>query len=173
VVVQQPMTSTDVLVAGVIAVLLVPAARLYVILTAFGVVIVCVAFATTAEVMIATTLARSMAAHREDFWVRMIRVFILRGFLPSFFPRWLDSEIAGPEEAKNHSGGEVLRLIRIRLATLFCEKSCQLVKANRFLEISNDYAKFYSRSHDAVIRVYDKAGNLIETHEHKGEFGEW
>src|SRR6516162_7617416 len=31
-----------------------------------------------------------------------------------------------------------------------------------------DYAKFYSRSHDAVIHVYDDAGNLIETHEHKG-----
>jgi hypothetical protein len=33
-----------------------------------------------------------------------------------------------------------------------------------------DYANFYSRSHDAVIRVYDDAGNVIETHEHKGEF---
>jgi predicted transcriptional regulator len=29
-------------------------------------------------------------------------------------------------------------------------------------------AEFYSRSHDAVIRVYDDAGNLIETHEHAG-----
>jgi hypothetical protein len=30
--------------------------------------------------------------------------------------------------------------------------------------ISNaiDYAKFYSRSHDAVIRVYDEAGTVIE-----------
>jgi hypothetical protein len=27
-----------------------------------------------------------------------------------------------------------------------------------------------SRSHDAVIHVYDEAGNLIETHEHSGEF---
>jgi hypothetical protein len=36
-----------------------------------------------------------------------------------------------------------------------------------------DYAKFYSRSHDAVIRVYDKAGNVIETHEHAGDFKEW
>jgi hypothetical protein len=32
------------------------------------------------------------------------------------------------------------------------------------------YAKFFSRSHDAVIRVYDPAGNVIETHEHTGEF---
>ena len=34
------------------------------------------------------------------------------------------------------------------------------------------YAKFRSRSHDAVIRVYDDAGNVIETHEHKGDFKE-
>ena len=30
----------------------------------------------------------------------------------------------------------------------------------------------YSRSLDAVIRVYDDAGNVIQTHEHKGEFKE-
>jgi hypothetical protein len=35
-----------------------------------------------------------------------------------------------------------------------------------------DYAKFYSRSHDAVIRVYDAADNVEETHEHKGDFKE-
>jgi len=28
-------------------------------------------------------------------------------------------------------------------------------------------------SRDAVIRVYDAAGNVMETHEHKGEFREW
>jgi hypothetical protein len=32
------------------------------------------------------------------------------------------------------------------------------------------YAKFYSRSDDAVIRVYDETGNVIETHEQAGEF---
>jgi hypothetical protein len=26
---------------------------------------------------------------------------------------------------------------------------------------------------NAVIRVYDDAGNMIETHEHKGDFKEW
>ena len=36
-----------------------------------------------------------------------------------------------------------------------------------------EYAKFYSRSHHAVIRVYDDAGNVIETHEHAGDFKEW
>ena len=35
------------------------------------------------------------------------------------------------------------------------------------------YAKFSSQSHDAAIRVYDEAGNVIETHEHAGEFKEW
>src|SRR5881396_577778 len=35
------------------------------------------------------------------------------------------------------------------------------------------YAKHRSRSHHAVIRVYDEAGNVIETHEHAGEFKEW
>jgi hypothetical protein len=30
------------------------------------------------------------------------------------------------------------------------------------------YAKFRSRSHDATIRVYDDAGNVMETQEHKG-----
>jgi hypothetical protein len=35
------------------------------------------------------------------------------------------------------------------------------------------YAMHYSRSAEAVIRVYEKAGNVIETHEHKGDFKEW
>ena len=35
-----------------------------------------------------------------------------------------------------------------------------------------DYAKLYSRSHDAVIHVYDKAGNVTQTHEHAGDFRE-
>jgi len=34
------------------------------------------------------------------------------------------------------------------------------------------YAMHSSRSHDAVIRVYDDAGNVIEMHEHKGDFKE-
>jgi hypothetical protein len=40
--------------------------------------------------------------------------------------------------------------------------------------ISNivDHAKFYSHSHEAVICVYDYAGNAIKTHEHAGDFKE-
>ena len=40
--------------------------------------------------------------------------------------------------------------------------------------ISNaiNYARFCSRSHDAVIRVFDEAGSLTQTHEHPGDFQE-
>ena len=44
-----------------------------------------------------------------------------------------------------------------------------------YVEVSDaiDYAKFCSRSHDAVIRVYDEARTVIETHEQAGEFKEF
>jgi hypothetical protein len=35
------------------------------------------------------------------------------------------------------------------------------------------YAKRSSRSGDAVIRIYDDAGNVIETYKYKGDFREW
>jgi hypothetical protein len=41
---------------------------------------------------------------------------------------------------------------------------------NEFTAFS--YALHRSRSTDAVIRVYDETGNVIETHEHKGDFKE-
>ena len=43
-----------------------------------------------------------------------------------------------------------------------------------YVEVSDaiEYAKFYSRSYDVVIRVYDEAGRLIQTHEHTGKFKE-
>ena len=34
------------------------------------------------------------------------------------------------------------------------------------------YAKQRSRSHNAVIRVYDELGSVIATHEHTGDFKE-
>jgi hypothetical protein len=37
--------------------------------------------------------------------------------------------------------------------------------------MQSGYAKFFS-SHDAVIRVYDETGNVIQTHQHAGEFKE-
>src|SRR5947207_13801891 len=74
------MTSTDRLVTGVIAALFAPDARLYEMKAAFGVVIVCVAFATTMEVMMATTVAMRMTPGRENFWIRIVIAFILFGF---------------------------------------------------------------------------------------------
>jgi hypothetical protein len=35
------------------------------------------------------------------------------------------------------------------------------------------YAKHRSRSYDAVIRIYDAAGNVIGTHQQTGEFKDW
>jgi len=35
------------------------------------------------------------------------------------------------------------------------------------------YAMYSSRSYDAVIRVYDEVGYVIETHKHAGDFKEW
>jgi hypothetical protein len=37
------------------------------------------------------------------------------------------------------------------------------------------YAKYrsWSRSHKAIILVFDESGNVIETHEHKGDFKGW
>jgi hypothetical protein len=35
------------------------------------------------------------------------------------------------------------------------------------------YSQHRSRSHNAVIRVYDAAVNVIQTHQHKGDFKEW
>jgi predicted HTH transcriptional regulator len=45
----------------------------------------------------------------------------------------------------------------------------------RRMAISNaiGHAKFFSRSHDAVIRVYDEAGNVIKTLERAGAFREF
>jgi hypothetical protein len=45
-----------------------------------------------------------------------------------------------------------------------------LGRAGGFLDAAAavSYAKTYSNPHAAVIRVYDEAGNVIETHEHKG-----
>jgi hypothetical protein len=35
------------------------------------------------------------------------------------------------------------------------------------------FAKFFGRSHHAVIRVCDEASNLIETHEQAGDLKPW
>src|SRR5438552_13758077 len=98
------MSSTDRLVAGVIAALLAPDARLNEMNAAFGVVIVCVAFATTMEVMMATTVAMRMTPGRENFWIRIVIAFILFGFLLCWFscigPSWIWGIAPGGAPAK-------------------------------------------------------------------------
>jgi hypothetical protein len=34
------------------------------------------------------------------------------------------------------------------------------------------YAEHCSRAHNTIIHVYDESGNVIETHEHTGDFRE-
>jgi hypothetical protein len=54
---------------------------------ALGVVIVCVALATTMEVIITTAVAKRMINGRDDFCIRFIRVFIGVGSFPVGFLR--------------------------------------------------------------------------------------
>ena len=61
-----------------------------------------------------------------------------------------------------HHAGHILLLCLSTWQRFFMYQGC----------LGFDYAKFYSRSHDAVIRVNDYAGNVIETHEHAGDFKE-
>jgi hypothetical protein len=44
---------------------------------------------------------------------------------------------------------------------------CALLTGQHAVNDAIDYAKFFIRSHAAVIRVYDDADNLIETHERR------
>jgi hypothetical protein len=43
---------------------------------------------------------------------------------------------------------------------------CRYVMQHQTFATASIFRKFFSRSHHAVIRVYDEAGNVIETHEH-------
>ena len=56
----------------------------------------------------------------------------------------------------------------MRCHSVGCGKASQAQSVNAI-----GYATFRSRSHNAVIRVYDDAGNVMETHEHAGDFKEW
>ena len=67
----------------------------------------------------------------------------------------------GPHSAQTEQGGETASLISLSQRPQF-----------HFVARPN-VGRVYSRSADAVIRVYDAAGNMTETHEHKCEFKEW
>src|SRR5437588_6723836 len=141
------MTSTDRLVAGVICALLVFAARLYETNAAFGVVIVCVAFATTIEVMMATTVAMRMTPGRENFWIRFVIAFILIEFpfVFVFFGPPLTSRpgksflAVQPCTAGNPGKGEAEKS-QPRIADSSSRKSGQLLirTHNEALSVGND-----------------------------------
>jgi len=50
---------------------------------------------------------------------------------------------------------------------------CHSVGCEMTLRIMQSDTQCSSRLHVAVIRVYYATGNVIEAHEHKGEFKEW
>jgi len=43
----------------------------------------------------------------------------------------------------------------------------------QFQKRSQLFIGTHNETHDAVIRVYDAAGNVIATHGHSGDFKEW
>ena len=66
----------------------------------------------------------------------------------------------GPHSAQTEQSGETALLISLSQPSQF-----------HFVARPN-VGRVYSRSNDPVIRVYDEAGNVIETHEHTGDFRE-
>jgi len=63
---------------------------------------------------------------------------------------------------------------KIIAASLSSATSCRLGGCGMTRRINAiGYALHSSRAHNAVIRVYDAVGSVIETHEHNGKFKEW
>ena len=81
------------------------------------------------------------------------------------FPAVLSLGLQGPEEAKNLAGrfpppdSDPLSNIEFR-------------KSSPVSQAKGESLQICSRSHDAVIRVYDSAGNVIKVHEHAVDFVE-
>jgi hypothetical protein len=56
---------------------------------------------------------------------------------------------------------------------VFDSESCLWLDAYEVLLSHSNKRLGITLCGNAVIRVYDAAGNVIEMHEHKGEFKEW
>jgi hypothetical protein len=80
----------------------------------------------------------------------------MRGILPLFSPHDKDKVQC------------VIESLRLSSPDEFPKQSSARADEVRWYGKPNaiDYAKHRSRSHNAVIRVYDAAGNVIKTHEH-------
>jgi hypothetical protein len=54
-----------------------------------------------------------------------------------------------------------------------CSNYKRNVNVTRYAAALARVQSFFSCSHDAVIRVHDDAGNVIQAYEHKGDFKGW
>jgi hypothetical protein len=52
-------------------------------------------------------------------------------------------------------------------------RSVGTAMASRTRSVTQSDTRNIAAAHNAVIRVYDEAGNVIETRKHKGDFKEW
>ena len=80
------------------------------------------------------------------------------------------------------NGGVTFRFLRLRDCESYLERqirggrvgftSTLFLARPRSIRCKNiiEYAKFYSRLLDAVIRVYNDAGNMIDADKHKDDF---
>jgi hypothetical protein len=64
-------------------------------------------------------------------------------------------------------------LMRRRIASSTLSRRGSFTGLAAGIESQTTTGESFSRSHDAVIRIYDETGNVIETHEHAGDFKEW
>jgi hypothetical protein len=99
----------------------------------------------------------------------------------SWYGRWGTNECAetfaktGPRHAAEATGAASLTqtaTIYFACTALLARELCLSSDPNTITN-SIGSAKFNSRSHDAVMRVYDEAGNVIATQEQAGDFKEW
>jgi hypothetical protein len=109
---------------------------------------------------------------REELGART-RFFSLRQSEKTEFLDYLDGIEGGASAEHLQLVEEVLG--QQRHTSIYCGITESESTDYSLLEFSNAIgcAKFYNRSHSPVIRVYDEAGNVIQTHEHAGDFKEW
>ena len=92
---------------------------------------------------------------------------------------WAASSEDGPRRSSFHKAGRERKTqdARALFLTTRLEERAEFSGSSPIALSSahqrRDIAKFFSRSHDALSRVYDDAaGSVIETHEHAGDFKE-
>ena len=74
---------------------------------------------------------------------------------------------------KLHANLTSCRIAKLRFNVVAAAVGRQGDGGRNAMSNATRYAKHCGRSHDTVIRVYDDVSNVIETHEHAGDFKEW